>query len=447
MLLLCLIDLFQAPGPEPKWKGVFEAINENIRCLQLNNDFGNDTTPANQKTMGQDDCLILNVYTPLTITRLLPVMVFIHGGAFLQGSSSKMLYGPEYLISKEIILVTINYRLNVEGFLCLGIKEAPGNAGMKDQVAALKWVQENIKAFGGDPNDVTLFGESAGSASVSFHVLSPMSKGLFHKAIEQSGSSISSWAIQFDPIDAAIFKAQAAGYTGTSKDPNDLYNFFISKTDEEIITSLTKRVEGNVVQSRMIFSPCVENQLVGVEPFLTELPMTTLSKGRYNKVPMIIGSNSEEGILFLSMESDDFIPDLKIEVSLPKNLVYPNSAVKSKIADEVTKLYMGDENISMASIRKLSKYFGEPFNNYPPLEEIDLIVKTNPHPVYNYYFKYDGRRNIGKSQAKKELRSIAGAAHADDLFYLFSQWWLPSMFENRMIQAMSTMWTNFAKYG
>lgn len=120
-------------------------------------------------------------------------MVFIHGGAFLGGDAE--LYGPEFLIQEDIVLVTIQYRLGVLGFLGFEDPEAgiSGNAGFKDQVLALKWVQENIHFFGGNPNQVTIFGESAGSASIQLLVVSPMTKGLYHRAIAQSGAATNFW--------------------------------------------------------------------------------------------------------------------------------------------------------------------------------------------------------------------------------------------------------------
>lgn len=119
-------------------------------------------------------------------------MVWIHGGGFVGGSGNEESAGPEYLLKKDVILVTLNYRLDALGFLSLDTEDIPGNAGMKDQVAALRWVKKNIKNFGGDPDNITLFGGSAGAACVSYHLVSPMSKGLFNRAIMQSGT-ITSW--------------------------------------------------------------------------------------------------------------------------------------------------------------------------------------------------------------------------------------------------------------
>lgn len=166
-------------------------------CYQTDNIF-------NFSTSGSEDCLYLNVYTPSILPLiLLPVMIFIHGGSFKSGSGNEEIYGPDFLVKNEVILVTINYRLGVFGFLSLQSKNIPGNAGMKDQVAALKWVKSNIENFGGDPNNITIFGESAGAASVSFHLISPLTKGLFKRAIIQSGSANCWWAQALEPRERA----------------------------------------------------------------------------------------------------------------------------------------------------------------------------------------------------------------------------------------------------
>lgn len=131
---------------------------------------------------GAEDCLYLNVYTrylPKDKQKSLPVMVWIHGGGFRQGSASTDLYGPEYLLTEEIVLVTFNYRLGILGFFCLEDPslEVFGNVGLKDMVMALKWVQQNIENFGGNPFNVTIFGESAGAGAVHYLVLSPLAEG------------------------------------------------------------------------------------------------------------------------------------------------------------------------------------------------------------------------------------------------------------------------------
>ncbi|KAG5861540.1 hypothetical protein JTB14_015720 [Gonioctena quinquepunctata] len=180
---------FKAPQPPEPWQGIKDATKVGNKCVQI------DIESVSHSVSGSEDCLNLNVYTkeiPQGTSLLKPVMVWIHGGAFVLGSNDPKSFGPAFLMTKDIVLVVINYRLGFLGFLSLDDPslDVPGNAALKDQALALKWVQKNIKHFGGDPNNVTIFGESAGGTSVHYHVLSPHSKGLFHKAICQSGDAL-----------------------------------------------------------------------------------------------------------------------------------------------------------------------------------------------------------------------------------------------------------------
>lgn len=167
----------------PAWTGTFAATSKATKCVQMNS-----AKIPYFKIVGDEDCLQLNVYVPETaMKKPLPVMVWFHGGGFTAGDSSDRAYGPSYLLDKDVILVTANYRLGIFGFFTLGHTEAPGNLAMWDQHASLKWVQTNIASFGGNPDMVTIFGESAGGWSVSYQLASRQSKGLFHAAIVQSG--------------------------------------------------------------------------------------------------------------------------------------------------------------------------------------------------------------------------------------------------------------------
>ncbi|KAJ4446942.1 hypothetical protein ANN_13644 [Periplaneta americana] len=176
--LLSLGPFEGPPQPPESWTGVLKATKEGPDCIQK----PFPELPSLPEIVGDEDCLYLNVYTPRLpadgeATELLPVMFWIHSGGWVSGSGSSDLYGPQYLLDKEIVLVTINYRLGPLGFLSTGDEVCPGNNGLKDQLAALRWVRDNIAAFGGNPNSVTIFGESAGGASVHHHVLSESSRG------------------------------------------------------------------------------------------------------------------------------------------------------------------------------------------------------------------------------------------------------------------------------
>ncbi|XP_012939935.1 bile salt-activated lipase-like [Aplysia californica] len=158
-----------------------------------------------------EDCLYLNVFTPLgAATSGAPkkVMFWIYGGAFLYGDA--FAYMPSRMVTDyDVIVVTIHYRVNVFGFLSYG--KGDGNYGLYDQLMALQWTKNNIRPFGGDPNDITIFGESAGSASVSFLSLSPYAKGLFTKGILQSGTATAGWALNRDPQSQFISLARETG--------------------------------------------------------------------------------------------------------------------------------------------------------------------------------------------------------------------------------------------
>ncbi|XP_047996560.1 cholinesterase 1-like isoform X2 [Leguminivora glycinivorella] len=434
-----------APGPEPVWDGTYEAIEDKIMCLQCQmNPF---TGEFKEKPVGQEDCLILNVYTPaFPSDSMLPVMVFIHGGGFIEGSSIPILYGPNYLVPKGVILVTINYRLNLLGYLNLGIENVPGNAGMKDQVAALRWIQKNIKAFGGDPDNVTIFGESAGGASVSYHLLSPMSKGLFHKGITQSGSSLCPWAFQQNPAHNAYRIATIFGYD--TKDPHELYKIFNNLPISKLRDIRFPKDLKQTLFSELIFAPSLEKNLDGVEAFLTENPHKLLTTGNYTKVPLIIGSTDEEGYFFVGVDGAVMSESiLDFVLAMPNNIEISSESDKKSVAREIRKMYLGDE-LHLAPV-KISGYYGDPYISYPVLAETELLLKTSVKPIYNYVFKYSGWRNIGKAFAGREFWSEPGATHADDLFYLFHQpfmSWL-ALLDREMIEKITTLWTNFAKYG
>lgn len=220
---------FKAPLPAQKWKGVRNATRHGPICPQVD-------ILTNIFLPGNEDCLFINVYSPnIKPKTLLPVIVYIHGGGFKSGSGNDAFYGPDFLIRKNMVVVTFNYRVDALGFLSLGTEDVPGNAGLKDQVLALKWVQNNIHVFGGDRHSVTIMGQSAGSASVALHVSSPMSKGLFHRAIALSGAPISEWALPFQPERRAFVLGKQLGFD--TQDPEKLLNFLQNVTSDKLVNT------------------------------------------------------------------------------------------------------------------------------------------------------------------------------------------------------------------
>ncbi|KAF6198601.1 hypothetical protein GE061_008353 [Apolygus lucorum] len=175
---------FMPPKPLERWEGVLNATGKLPQCIQSGPN-------------GQEDCLYLNIFRPKAVTmeRKLPVLFYVHGGAFQHGNSGSPKFLADYFMSEDVILVMIHYRLNGFGFMSLGDEILPGNNGLKDQAMALKWVNQNIEYFGGDPKSVTVFGESAGGASAHYLLKSPLSEGFLTRAWSDSGSINHVWSM------------------------------------------------------------------------------------------------------------------------------------------------------------------------------------------------------------------------------------------------------------
>src|SRR5699024_3248104 len=245
-----------------------------------------------QAKYGSEDCLFLNIWKP-TEAKANPVMLWIHGGGFSVGSSFEDIYNAKYIAQAgNVVVVSINYRLGALGFLYGGTEDAPGNLGLRDQILALEWVRENIVHFGGDPKQVTIFGESAGSMSVGALILSPLAKGLFHRAILQSGApnsylgSISkSRSLNNTLALTARFNCNESSYQG-------LLYCLRSKTVDQILEA----------SSHALFDGESYLPIYGDgDEVLPLKPVDALKTGKFNnKVDVLFGVNSGEGAGFLA---------------------------------------------------------------------------------------------------------------------------------------------------
>lgn len=226
-------------------------------------------------------------------------MVWIYGGGFQIGEATRDMYSPDFFMSKDIVLVTTAYRLGPFGFLSFDDPSinVPGNAGIKDQIMALKWVQENISLFGGDPKNVTLFGESAGGASTHLCMLSESSRGLLHKAIVMSGSILCPWVLP--PANQwTVRLAKALGYTG-EENPMEVYKFLQTAAGPDIQKAVPAILTKEEKHNRILFAfgPVIERYKTK-DSIITEDPLEVLKTSWSNEIPLMIGGTSFEGLLF-----------------------------------------------------------------------------------------------------------------------------------------------------
>ncbi|NPV48577.1 MAG: carboxylesterase family protein [Armatimonadetes bacterium] len=241
-----------------------------------------------------EDCLYLNVWTAAEAGDRRPVMFWIHGGGFIQGGAAQTVYDGATLAREGVVVVTINYRLGPYGFLAHPALAAEagdgtsGNYGLMDQIAALRWVRDNIAQFGGDPGNVTIFGESAGAVSVNLLLCSPLARGLFHRAIAQSGAVPESIPDQQAAKERGLKYAAKLGITGSG--PEALAQLR-AKSSEELLAAFASTIP--LPGSGNLDCLCVDGRV------LTELPGETFAAGRQAAVPYMAGTNRDEGTLFL----------------------------------------------------------------------------------------------------------------------------------------------------
>lgn len=268
--------------------------------------------------------------------------MYIHGGSFVTGSNTMNLLGPDFLLMADVVVVTINYRLGALGFLSVQDRtlNVPGNAAMKDQVMAMKFVRKNIKSFGGDPQNCCLFGHSAGGASVSWHCVSEMSKGLFQKAIIMSGCVLNKFS--FTPQrDWANRLARKLGYDGDGSDKNILE--FLNRADPVKIvevqeTLLLPEERGEISQP---FAPHIEPYING-ETFNSELPIDLVRKAWSNDIDILLGVTSDEGLMLLEYikKAPAMLQMLKLENMAPTELSIPgDDPIRVTLAEKLRKTY------------------------------------------------------------------------------------------------------------
>ncbi|HYG82910.1 MAG TPA: carboxylesterase family protein, partial [Pyrinomonadaceae bacterium] len=352
---------WKPPQPVRKWRGVRRAVQFGPRCMQAPI-FGDMNFRSNGMS---EDCLYLNVWTPAKSDKeRLPVLVYFYGGGFVAGSGDEPRYDGESMARRGIVAVTVNYRLGVFGFFAHPelTKESPhrasGNYALQDQAAALRWVRENIAAFGGDPNRVTIAGESAGSVSVSALMASPLSKDLIAGAIGESG------AITGTLRAVPLAQAEAVGAKFAAELGAPSLKALRAMTTEQIFEPATKGGFASVGR----FPITVDGY------FLPEDPAAIYAAGRQARVPLLVGWNSEEmnsGFLLQGQEPT------------PENYEKAVRRVYGERADEALKLYPATTKDEV--LRSATDLAGDLFIAYSTWKWADLHARTGGKPVYRYF--------------------------------------------------------------
>ncbi|EFN68476.1 Carboxylesterase UNQ440/PRO873-like protein [Camponotus floridanus] len=439
---------FKDPVPPEPWSGSRDASKYGNIAIQID--------IIKSKITGDEDCLYLNVFTTnIKSSEKRPVMVWIHGGGFYVGSGDSTFYGPDYIVEKDVVLVTLNYRLGVLGFLNLYDEVATGNQGLKDVILALQWVQKNISEFGGDSENVTIFGQSAGGVIVHYLTLSPLSEGLFHKAISQSGTVLCPWAFT-EPKSCSTNKGflLAKKLGKVTEDPKVVYEFFKTIDAKKLIEVEQKflRTEKERLQSLLSFTPSLDHE--SSNPVFPEDLTTLIHRGV--KVPYLLGFTNCEGLFFLRNNYECINKKALSQIDSDFELaIYPTVLPKLPITlCQLRSLYFGDKNISEETLANYINLLTDMFILRGIMQVVDIQMNNdNCGKTYLYQFSYESETSLMKKIFNIDF---PGVSHSEELSYLF----YPDIIkvlglsvpasdseDYKMINRLTQMWTDFAKTG
>ncbi|KAF7992725.1 hypothetical protein HCN44_005069 [Aphidius gifuensis] len=422
---------FQPPENVSPWDGVLLAERPESECLQHSHriQIGQDIVH------GSEDCLYLNIYVPTdddNSTKLLPVLFYIHSGAFQFGNGHEN--RPEYLMDRKVVYVTINYRLGMLGFLSTGDDVVPGNMGLKDQNLALRWISDNIKFFGGDSEKITLVGLSAGAASVHYHYLSPLSRGLFHGGISLSGTALDCWTQTGNSEEKTKKLADILGCP--THNTKRMIKCLMTRPAKSIVQLLRKFMPW-LYNPYTPFGPVVEKN--SSKPFIDRSPIDIIASGDAANVPWLTSVTSEEGLYpELNENWDEIAPHL-----LDYNYTIPKSK-QSEVSNKIKKHYLGDEKIGNDTVKPLIQLIGDRLYVVDAVKAAKMMAKTNS--VWFYLYSHRGQYSLSDlfTTAKQNL----GASHADDnMLIVYSPTKIFNATDIIVQNVLLDIWESFATTG
>jgi para-nitrobenzyl esterase len=405
---------WREPRPVKSWKAVRKVSAFAPACMQTGVSMPGETPPA-----VSEDCLYLNIWTPVRKAgERLPVVVWIHGGGYTNGSAAMPLYWGDRLAQKGVIVVTIAYRLGPLGFLAHpeltseSRHHSSGNYGLMDQIAALEWVKRNIAAFGGDPNRVTIAGQSSGSISVSILMASPLAEGLFQRAIGESGGL-------FEPLQLAPKFLLA----NAEKEGEKFAASLGAASIKELRALPASRFTGN---ESGIAHPVIEPYL------LPRSPYEVFVAGRQNDVPLLLGSNAEEARAMIDVSS---VTAAKFESGITQSIGPLPPALMAAYS------HTNDEQARTGRLDfERDLRFGWDMWAWARLQ-----ATSGHNPVYYYSFQH------GPPFPKDSVYAGWGASHFAELWYVFDHLdqysWQWTSADRKMAAAISAYWVNFARSG
>ncbi|XP_055383604.1 glutactin [Condylostylus longicornis] len=431
------IQRFKPPIPKYPWAGILDASQYGRPCPEITK-----LNKTSDKSYNVEDCLTLNIFTKNKKLKL-PVMVYIHGGGFSNGSAAE--YQPNFLLEKDVILAVIQYRLGVVGFISTQSDLIPGNAGMHDVILALKWIQKYIQFFGGDSNKITIFGQSSGAAMVTLLTLTPSIQNhkLFHQVIAQSGSIFAPWAINENPIKTA----------------KDICKKICEpeKMDCSTVENVNKCLLSADIKDLLLISSndlCITlGDLGGILPKLPKILASNIKQ----KYTALTGFTKHDGSFILSVIFDKWMNHMKgnIDAKSLFNLIVENAnddntgIIKNLLyrdifsnKNQIDKSFedLIPEFIDLCSVL----YFKSPALTFA---QMNSPYKNNK--TFLYTFDYEGANTrFGYELSTDHYPFNGGVHHSDDYIYLF-----PYHYKNvnehdtKIIQKMVNIWTSFAIKG